>query len=35
VVVTTVVGVAAAARGVSLILSGVYQRTDLAARGNG
>lgn len=34
VVVSTVVGVAAAARGVSLILSGIYQRTDLAARGN-
>jgi uncharacterized membrane protein HdeD (DUF308 family) len=35
VVVSAVVGVAAAARGVSLILSGIYQRTDLAARGNG
>jgi len=34
VVVSAVVGVAAAARGVSLILSGIYQRTDLAARGN-
>lgn len=32
VVVSAVVGVAAAARGVSLILSGIYQRTDLAAR---
>ena len=35
VVVSAVVGIAAAARGVSLILSGIYQRTDLAARGNG
>jgi uncharacterized membrane protein HdeD (DUF308 family) len=35
VVVSAVVGVAAAARGVSLILSGIYQRTDLAASGNG
>ena len=35
VVVTAIVGVAAAARGVSLILSGICQRTDLAARGNG
>ena len=34
VVVSAIVGVAAAARGVSLILSGIYQRTDLAARGN-
>lgn len=34
VVVSAVVGVAAAARGVSLILSGIHQRTDLASRGN-
>ena len=35
VVVSAIVGVAAAARGVSLILSGIHQRTDLASRGNG
>ena len=35
VVVSAVVGVAAAARGVSLTLSGIYQRTNLATRGNG
>jgi uncharacterized membrane protein HdeD (DUF308 family) len=35
VVVTAVVGVAAAARGVSLILSGIYERTNLVARENG
>ena len=34
-VVTAVVGVAAAARGVSLILSGIYERTNLVARENG
>lgn len=35
VVVSAVVGVAAAARGVSLILSGIYERTNLVARENG
>jgi uncharacterized membrane protein HdeD (DUF308 family) len=35
VVVTAVVGVAASARGVRLILSGIYERTNLVARGNG
>jgi uncharacterized membrane protein HdeD (DUF308 family) len=35
VVVSAVVGVAAAARGVSLILSGIHERTDLAVRRNG
>ena len=34
VMVSAVVGVAAAARGVSLILSGIHQRTDLASSGN-
>ena len=33
VVVTAVVGVAAAARGVSLILSGIYERTNLGGEG--
>jgi hypothetical protein len=33
--VTAVVGVAAAARGVSVILSGIYERTNLVARENG
>ena len=35
VVVSAVVGVAAAARGVSLILSGIYERTNLVARKSG
>ncbi len=34
VLVSAVVGVAAAARGVSLILSGIHERTSLAAKGN-
>jgi uncharacterized membrane protein HdeD (DUF308 family) len=35
VMVTAVVGVAAAARGVSLILSGIHERTNLPARASG
>ncbi|HYL11630.1 MAG TPA: hypothetical protein VEV41_01250 [Terriglobales bacterium] len=34
VLVSAVVGIAAAARGVSLILSGIHERTNLAARVN-
>jgi len=34
VVVSAVVGVAAAARGISLIVSGIHERTSLEARGN-
>jgi hypothetical protein len=35
VLVSAVVGVAAAARGISPIVSGIHERTNLEARGNG
>jgi hypothetical protein len=35
VLVSAVVGIAAAARGVSLIVSGIHERTSLAAKGYG
>jgi hypothetical protein len=34
VLVTAIVGVAAAARGISLIVSGIHERTGLAAKAN-